>query len=61
MILHPWRMMWMTLPFRAARADGVGISPGLRPLIGWTWRMVVMRLADADVARYWLVRGFRRR
>lgn len=61
LMLHPVRMLWMTLPFRASRTGGIGISPGVRPLGSWTWRMLVIRVADADAVRYLLVRLFRRR
>ncbi|MCX7662636.1 hypothetical protein Tfont_02208 [Tepidimonas fonticaldi] len=59
MLLHPVRMLSMTLPFRAARTGGVGISPGVRPLMVWLGRMLAIRLADADIVRYrwvWLLR-----
>lgn len=59
MILHPWRMLWMTLPFRAAHVGGLGISPGVRPLSRWVWWMLVIRVLDADALRYRLVRLLR--
>jgi len=58
--LHPLRMLAMTLPFRALRLPGMGISPGLRPLLVWGLQGLWVRAADSDRLRYALVRIFRR-
>lgn len=52
LVLHPLRMLGMSLPYRVLRLPGWGLSPGWRLLVRWGWWTLRVRWADTDRMRY---------
>lgn len=59
--IEPVWSLCMSLPFRALRAGGWGLSPGGRSLVRWVLAQVWVHLIDLDRVRYWLLAMGRRK